>query len=1683
MAKARDAEFQARIEALNVRPTGEDLSYGQIKAQDAQRAIIETANAAKNSTVAYQGGEVSPWQTTMNVVNDLVGLGKKDSPAPDTSPDNTGYFGSETSYTKTPKMVSEREREAERQAEVNALKEQGYDTIKLFGKEYATGKKDENFPTGGSFKDKVSYNWQKFVDGISNIGQFFDDAKDIASSLPTPDPTKVQESKDRTEAARELSERYGIDTADIEGGKTAANLQKLNEEAANMSYGEKLGANALGTAANYAANLTNAALVGADALSGGKFSTGDGAWSSLFSLTDFAGEGVQGLTQARAQAMRDNTNWLGKVVLDIEGLAVEQVLDRLLGGGSGLVSMALRTVGAGAQEGEDKGLGLAGQVGLGLSRAGVEIGLEALAGIGGSWRGTGYGERAFQLLDSWIAKKTNSELLGTLVSAYGSEMVEEMLADVANPIVDRIFKISDGDESFLESVWGDGAILYDGFIGGLVGSLGGAGTYTGNRASAKGMGVDIATYKAAERIASNKDLRGKFENFTGVQLSDNNGTAITQIAATLTEATNESYTARDFESGLKAPQNVSESVGDIQSPPSTQTASTNAPDVLNSGTQPTSAADILVQMANGQYVPTQTNSSDPLYTAAERGMDGLSPESSIHVLRSDATVDAEAEQRYTADRAGEQKRLFESGQTWTDTDTALAHRLLEEAVNEARRTGDYSAVVKMQREWERQGTAEGQALRQRGRFINTPEAVVAEAATLVYDEAATRKLKPKQKAGIMETVVKFAQAYNAVPQGDTAAIIDLIKQASETRRTTGFFRTKTSKPMAWALEQAATMPDGDTFLRDVLITQIRNIAGDYARPSVLEQAKQIRYLNMLSKLSTVARNLVANNILDPLEQFANNQAVPLDMLLSKFTGTRSIAVDRGAFSAEKWSGKTEGFIKSYIQVALDADIEDVNSKYEQRSGRTFKMTGNLLERFLSTWEKYESYALKTTDETKKGGIRAEAQRGIDALLEAGKIAPGALADQAERIALDRTLQKDGVASKALSGVRSALDVIGIKDKQGGTMGLGSNITPFARVPANALVKSVQFTPGGLVESAGRLVQVLKAAADGTLTAQQQADFVNSVGRTMTGIELTSLAVAAALKGIITVAGSDDKDREASEKADGLSGTQLNLSALGRWLSGEDTTRKDGDTLIEVGFAEQLNAALAMGAAIADAYEADGDINAGVIANANVEAVLQSVLELPALSQFSDMINAYNYSKAETEGGKVADALGGLAANILTSYAIPNALRGISSSSDVVARDMYTADTQIGKALDYAKAGIPGARQTLPVAVDGWGRDKSNTTGNRFLDVLNNNILPGRVTQYNTDETRDTLAYLSDLGIKGIYPDKNAPNSIQIDGEKVLLDAAAKREYQQTAGQLTEQYYSDLIKSPVFDNMSVELQEETLKDIKSMAEAQAAKDFKASQGVKGKDLKTDWDTALLLNDPATYLAVLAMGRDAQRRTDGTFSVNDPDVFKLLIDSGTSNDDLQTLSGKMSDTQKGYYDALTSKLGQNKANDIFTRVQTSNEYGDRVSAAEVAMQLSNIPGLTDEQKLSALEAYQPPKSEDGKRNSTLLGYEVAMKNDVTFDQWTGILSALAEHRAEVYGDKTGKYSKAEFSGALGYGALDQLGVDMGLWNVRNLYNDAAEMTDAYDESAIRPTEREPSKDYRYKPGDVYSILGLR
>lgn len=826
---------------------------------------------------------------------------------------------------------------------------------------------------------------------------------------------------------------------------------------------------------------------------------------------------------------------------------------------------------------------------------------------------------------------------------------------------------------------------------------------------------------------------------------------------------------------------------------------------------------------------TQTRSTDGVLTDDERAMEGLRPEDRTHKVNHDEEVNAKAQERFESDYEGEKADLFGTKQDWDDTDTVLAHKIIVKEVAKARESGSkdaYAEVAKLMKEWDAHGTEAGQALRQRRQLASDPALMEADAIQLLNDSERTRKMSDEQRKKILDSVSHNAEKLRGIEKGDVDGVVDLIKSMSTERRTNGLWSNKMGRTMEKALEQAKKLPGGEAFLRDVAASQVRGIAYDYAKPSTLEQIKTYRYLSMLSKPATAGRNLVGNMVYDPVEAVSNNIGVGLDMLLSKYTGTRSVAADKSYLSKAKRKGMGEATLKSYIETGLDASVSNAQGKYETGGSRSFKMAGNFLERFLSTWEKYSNYAMVTSDQMQKGGIQAEAQRGIDALEAKGKVAKGALDGRAEETARERTFQNEGKLSGVMGGMRNALNKLSIKDKQGGSIGLGDIMLPFTNVPGNIASAAIQYSPAGFINAGAEVVKVLNKAKAGTLTASEQAKAVTDFGRAFNGTMGIALFAVLAGAGVMNVAGDDDEDKEALEKSEGITGTQLNLSALNRWIAGESTEWRDGDDLVSIGFLAPINAQMTYGALLADCYKDEGLTFANV-AGGNLESAFQSVMDLPAMSQFQEIANGYKYSKAKTTGGKVAEAAMRYGASQTTSF-VPNVVSGVAQGLDGTVRDTYNGDTVLENNLNAMKSKIPGLRETLPAALDNWGQEKKYT-GTAAENFLNATLNPGSVTKYRTSAVNQELYRLEGMNIDVKYPEKKAPLDGSRNGKDVDLTQDERRQYQMAYGQTAYDNIQKVIQSSVYKQSSNAEKAAAIQNLLEVATAAGKKKAKLDGG--------------------------------------------------------------------------------------------------------------------------------------------------------------------------------------------------------------------------------------------------------------
>lgn len=1196
-------------------------------------------------------------------------------------------------------------------------------------------------------------------------------------------------------------------------------------------------------------------------------------------------------------------------------LGADMALNALLPG-VGLANMGLRSYGSGSREARLDGASEGEQVAYGAAAAAVDVLTEKIFDVGKLFGGGAADDVAEKLIGKLAKTDAGRSVVRALTNAVG-EGAEEAVADILNPAIRAIYDKGAAAKSSYTTAEGAKEMLaqsaYDAMIGAVLSTFGtAAGIAKGidaqknaalragepaasvnAEASAKPAEAEniaaeaqaeaapvetaqvedsqatvrtllkkgIISNSEANRVLADAGLRTEFERQTGETLTGTKADQRAQIKRVALTQNITGETAKSEEQSQKTGEIVNESAENaVEAQNSDNFADVQQreaeTDAGQRGTLPEGQGAKSAEFGYDE-ARTQTHSTDGVLTDDERAMQGLRPEDRTHKVNHDEEVNAKAQERFESDYEGEKADLFGTKQDWDDTDTVLAHKIIVKEVAKARESGSkdaYAEVAKLMKEWDAHGTEAGQALRQRRQFASDPALMEADAIQLLSDSERTRKMSDEQRKKILDSVSQNAEKLRSIEKGDVDGVVDLIKGMSTERRTNGLWSNKMGRTMEKALEQAKKLPGGEAFLRDVAASQVRGIAYDYAKPSTLEQIKAYRYLSMLSKPATPGRNLVGNMVYDPVEAVSNNIGVGLDMLLSKYTGTRSVAADKSYFSKTKRKGMGEATLKSYIETGLDASVSNAQGKYETGGSRSFKMTGNFLERFLSTWEKYSNYAMVTTDQMQKGGIQAEAQRGIDALEAKGKVAKGALDGRAEEIARERTFQNEGKLAQATGVVRRALNVFSIKDKRGGSFGVGDLILPFTNVPGNIASAAIQYSPAGFINAGAEVVKVLNKAKAGTLTASEQAKAVTDFGRAFNGTMGIAFFAVLAGAGIMNVAGDDDKDKEALEKSEGVSGTQLNLSALNRWIAGESTEWRDGDDLVSIGFLDPINAQMTYGALLADCYKDEGLTFANV-AGGNLESAFQSVMDLPAMSQFQEIENSLKYSKADTTGGKLADATFRYGASQATSF-VPNVVSGVAQGVDGTVRDTYNGDTVWENSLSAMKSKIPGLRETLPAALDNWGQEKKYT-GTAAENFLNATLNPGSVTKYRTSAVNQELYRLGEnIDIK--YPEKKAPNSGNRDGEKVSLDQDERRQYQMAYGQTAYDNIQKVIRSSVYKQSSDAEKAAAIQNLLEVATSAGKKKAK----LDGGDTPA-WTTKSTgtIGENAVYKAMLGTAKDA------------------------------------------------------------------------------------------------------------------------------------------------------------------------------------------------------------------------------
>lgn len=906
---------------------------------------------------------------------------------------------------------------------------------------------------------------------------------------------------------------------------------------------------------------------------------------------------------------------------------------------------------------------------------------------------------------------------------------------------------------------------------------------------------------------------------------------------------------------------------------------------------------------------------DRILTMDEKRLDEMSPEKYTYDVETEKQSMSRAKERLAQDYDGT-KAALENGVWRSGEDLDAAMGVLASELAEARRTGNYDEAVEWAHLIQEQGTGAGQFIHAFAKYTRSPEGVLVRAAETL-DEAG---VAPKQRDELLDRIADFTKTLGAIETGDKNAMIQLILDQAGQRNT------KVSKITLRNLGLQKF-----EYLYDAALNQMDQIAKDYVKPSVGKKISTYQTIAHLLNLRTGLRNIGSNQIFDLVDSAANNISLLPDVIFGAFTGRRTVGFEKSWASKAKRSGAWEGLRRSWIEASLDIDPDAANSRDKYGTARrTWKMTGNKGAQAMSTLEKAMGFELNVTDEFHKGSVTAETLESLARAVERGDITQAEAEAWAREEALYRSFQDDTFVGIFLGNLKNLFNTIGV-GKSGKKLGkanikefgLGDLVQKYTQVPGALITRTLEFSPVGYLKALYNTAQFVKAtrtekakisaaeeaqmladengshkqrnrrareafraknaAEDARIEAnKRQRVAALAFGRAITGTGLIMLFTMLAGKGILRRADDeDDADAKALKASEGISGTQLNLSALGRWIEGESPDWKTGDDLMSVEFLEPLNALMTVGALVAkDNVDASFWEKVGNYGGDSMEALYQSILEIPTMQTIQTVQSTVQYHDEDGALPLWAEIPFEVARGSVTGF-IPSPIRQAAQASDEVYRETYGDKNIWNQTKSSVQNSMPGARNQLDPKLDNFGQAKKLESTAR--NVLNAFVNPGSLRTYRQSTVSKELDRVyAATDDANIYPDRNAPytTSYTQEGKKkdFKLTADERQAYQRSRGRTTYQLMQDVMNDPLYKHLSAEDRGEVLTQVKGYSNYVAKKEFLASRGERYSDDKYEKYSAAL--QTGMTLSQYLTAKDAVDEAEG---VVDPKTGKTK--SGT------------------------------------------------------------------------------------------------------------------------------------------------------------------------------------------------------
>lgn len=800
-------------------------------------------------------------------------------------------------------------------------------------------------------------------------------------------------------------------------------------------------------------------------------------------------------------------------------------------------------------------------------------------------------------------------------------------------------------------------------------------------------------------------------------------------------------------------------------------------------------------------------------------------------------------------------KSLDDATAWNGPQMDAAHMIQSElqgrSVNSEIESEEYVNFLRIMREHE---TATGQGVQANAKYSRADNGNGQATELDAWDNLQNAKgMSDQEKMDTFRRIVKWDKDIEAVQPGDTQSMKDIILDVARTRGTLSGLTGRQSRILTAIADKSLNSMTFDQ-LKQFAYSSTSALSTDSNPVGVGQKIKTIQILNMLSSPTTTARNLTGNASFYGIDALAMKGASILDMALSKLTGTRSVAYERT--NREMVNSAVKAMQMSIAEITMDVDMDSGESRYGTGSNRTFKSSGNFVDRIFSALERNQAYLLNATDEFFKGAARST-ERSTQNLVNQGKIKTDNKSyakEQADRLAKYRTFQDDSKLSVAIQDIHDVLNMLGFGDSgktiKGQTVhqfGVGDIVAPFTRVAGNLASRGLEYSPVNAVKGTVEIANAIKNAAQGNVDAAAQAKAVSDTARGLTGSAIAYGFMQLALAGILRRSDDEgDEDVRALNQSEGINGSQFNLSAAQRWMKGESTQWQTGDTLVDLSSIEPLNLLLDMGAIMAE------DSSSGIIKawDATSGAFMTATSDLPVMQSIGNAAtDIIKYGQDPEE------VLAQEAANTIVSSVTPNILRAAAEGTDDRPRYTYSGDTLLEQIVDNFKNRVPGLRQTLPGSVNPMGEEKTYQEDQTdiFLNALLN---PIDVTNYQQSGVSSILeqARGETGGDTSFYPSKTAPTKLESGNITRNLSYQERQEYLRLRGEVMTSAVTDIAKTSAYRDSTPEEKSKLLNQCLDYSSQMAKRSFLGDGSVDKWVLNASTAQQDIGVSPAEYIAL-------------------------------------------------------------------------------------------------------------------------------------------------------------------------------------------------------------------------------------